>query len=240
MDKLFLSNVPNTKGTTIIQKLFASDTILSTINSFNQYALLKVSDNAKVLCKLVPLPISTNTFASCDPSVVKYSPSKLINPSTLKLNVFINKENIEPIDVFNANRMVVSVVFKDVDHQCKWSKDISRLSKVVHNLLRLFIVHNDCIVNLKRLRLKQYFNIDFIIIHKTDCKNNGARITNKTTIMILKTMSTEQYDHVEIGLKVLPLFGIESQANCLKNIIKAARNGCTPICNMVGYFIFIM
>lgn len=234
---VFLSDVPNTKGTTIIQKCFTADTILSTTDLFNQYVLLKISDDAKILCKLVPLPVSTNTFASCDPSVVKHLPNKLINPSKLKLEVSIKREHIEPINVSNAKRMIVSVIFKDVDHQHVWSKDLSRLSEIVRNLLRIFVVHNDCVVSIKRLRLKNYFNIDFIVVHKTDCKKNGARITPETVIMIIKTMSTEQYDHAEIGLEVPPLFGMETQANCLKNIIRAARKGNKPVCNMVGILI---
>jgi len=232
MDTIFLSNIPESKGTTAIQKLYASDTVLS-INQFNQYVLLKISENAKILCKLIPQVICTNSFASCDPSVIKHAPHRLINPLTVKLEISINKEHIEPICVADAKRMVVSVIFKDVKHQNIWSKNLFKLADAIRHLLRLFVVHNDCVVNLKRLNLKQNFNIDYILVHKTDCKNNAARINSDTNIMVIKTMSTIQFFQVEIGLEVQPLFGMESQVKCLKSIIKAARNGCSPLCNMV-------
>lgn len=238
MDTIFLSNIPDYKGTTMIQKFYASDTLLAT-SQFNQYVLLKVSDNAKILCKLIPRVICTNAFASCDPSVIKHAPHKLINPLTVKLEMPINKEHIEPICVTNAKRMVVSVVFKDVKHQNIWSKNLFKLADAMKHLLRLFVVHNDCIVNLKRLKLRQNFNIDFILVHKTDCKNNAARINPDTTIMVLKTMSAIQFYQAEIGLEVQPIFGMESQVKCLKSIIKAARNGCRPLCNMVSILLKI-
>lgn len=232
METIFLSNIPNSKGTTMIQKLYASDTILDN-SQFNQYVLLKISDKAKILCKIIPRVICTNAFASCDPSVIKHAPQKLINPLTVKLEIPINKEHVEPICVTNSKRMVVSVVFKDVKHQNIWSKNLFKLADAIRHLLRLFVVHNDCIVNLKRLKSNQNFNIDFILIHKTDCKNNAARINSDTTIMVIKTMSTIQFYQAEVGLEVLPLFGMESQVKCLKSIIKAARNGSSSLCNMV-------
>lgn len=232
MDSIFLSKIPDSKGTTTIQKLYASDTILAT-SLFNQYILLKISDNSKILCKLVPQLASTNTFASCDASVVQHTPNKLIDPSAVKLEVSISKEHIEPICVSTAKRMVVSIIFKDVKHQDMWSKNTTKLAEVVRHILRLFVVHNDCTVSLKRLGPKQNFNIDYIIIHKTDCKN-AAQISSGTSIMIIKTMSTIQFYHAEIGLKIKPLFGMEPQVACMKNIIKAARNGCSPLCNMVS------
>ncbi|XP_060843517.1 ATPase family gene 2 protein homolog B-like [Rhopalosiphum padi] len=232
MDTIFLSAIPDSKGTTMIQKLYASDTILDN-SQFNQYVLLKISDNAKILCKIIPRVICSNVFASCDPSVIKHAPHKLINPLTVKLEMSINKEHIEPIGVANSKRMVVSVVFKDVKHQHIWSKNLFKLADAINNLLRLFVVHNDCVVNLKRLKLKQNFNIDFILVHKTDCKNNAARINSDTTIMVIKTMSAIQFYQAEIGLEVPPLFGMESQVKCLKSIIKAAKNGCSPLCNMI-------
>ncbi|CAI6352363.1 unnamed protein product [Macrosiphum euphorbiae] len=232
MDTIFLSNIPDSKGMTMIQKFFASDTVLAT-GLFNQYVLLKISDDSKILCKLIPQVICTNTFASCDPSVILHAPQKLINPLTVKLEMPINKEHIEPICVANAKRMVVSVVFKDVKHQNIWSKNLFKLADAIKHILRLFVVHNNCIVNLKRLNLKQNLNIDFILIHKTDCKNNAARINPDTTIMVIKTMSAIQFYQAEIGSEVPPLFGMESQVKCLKNIIKAARNGCRPLCNMI-------
>lgn len=232
MDLMFLSSVPNSKGTTTIQKLYLSDNILANC-SFNQYVLLKISDSVKILCKLVPRLISANSFGSCDSSVIKHAPNKLINPFTIKLELPFCKKHIEPVCVSNAKRMVVSIVFKDVKHQNIWSKNHTKLSEAVRHLLRLFVVHNDCIVNLKRLKLKQNFYIDFILIHKTDCKNNAVRITPETSIMVIKTMSSIQFYHTDIGLKVQPLFGLETQVTNLKNIIKAARNGFNPLCNMV-------
>lgn len=232
METIFLSNISDSKGTTMIQKLYASDTLLDN-SQFNQYVLLKVSDNAKILCKIIPQVICTNTFASCDPSVIKHAPQKLINPLTVKLEIPINKQHIEPICVANSKRIVVSVVFKDVKHQNIWSKNPFKLADAIRHLLRLFVVHNDCIVNLKRLKSKQNLNIDFILIHKTDCKNNAARINSDTTIMVIRTMSTIQFYQAEVGLEVLPLFGMESQVKCLKGIIKAARNGSSSLCNMV-------
>lgn len=229
MDLMFLSNVPDSKGMTIIQKLYLSDITLTT--SFNQYVLLKISDSVKILCKLVPLLISTNSFASCDTSVIKHAPNKLIDPLSIKLECLISKKLIEPVCVSNAKHLVVSIVFKDVKHV--WSKNHVKLTETVKHLLRLFIVHNDCIVNLKRLQLKQNFNIDFILIHKTDSKNNAVRITPETSIMVIKTMSSIQFYHKEIGSEVQPLFGLDTQVTCLKNIIKAARNGFSPLCNMV-------
>lgn len=229
-DAIFLSSVPNSKGLTTIQKLYAPDTIVAT-NSFNQYVLLKISDNAEILCKLVPRLMSSNTFAICDPSVVKHAPNKLINPSTVKLERSINKDCVEPISVVNAKRIVVSVVFKDSN---VWSDNLDKLTAAVKQLLRLFVVHNDCIVSLKRLGEKQNFNIDFILVHKIDCKNNGAHITVETSVVIMKTMSAIQFYHAEIGLEVPPLFGMKPQVSRLKNIIKAARNGCSPLCNMVS------
>lgn len=234
MDMVFLSNIPDYKGTTMIQKCYASDTVFAS-SQFNQYVLLKVSDKVKILCKLIPQVICTNSFASCDPSVIKHAPHKPINPLTVRLEMPINKDHIEPICVANAKRMVVSVVFKDVKHQNIWSKNLFKLADAIRHLLRLFVVHNDCIVNLKRLKLRQNFNIDFILVHKTDCKNNAARINPDTTIMIIKTMSAIQFYQAELGLEVPPLFGMESQVKCLKSIIKAARNGCCSLCNMVSY-----
>lgn len=232
MDVIFLTSVPDSKGTNTIQKLFASDTFLDT-SLFNQHVLIKVSDNLKLLCKLVPQLITTNTFASCDPSVVKHAPNKLINPSMVNLELFINKEDIEPVVVVRAKRMVVSVIFKNVNHQNLWSENSKKLADSVKNILRLFVVHNDCIVSLKRLNSKQNLNIDYILIHKTDCKDKGARITSETSIMIIKTMSAIQFYHAEIGLEVQPLFGMENEVSCLKNIVKAARNGYNNLCNMV-------
>lgn len=232
MDAIFLTSVPDSKGTTTIQKLFASDTLLDT-SLFNQHVLIKVSDNLKLLCKLVPQLITTDTFASCDPSVVKHAPNKLINPSTVNLELSINKKDIEPVVIVKAKRMVVSVIFKDVNHQNMWSKNPNKLADAVKNILRLYVVHNDCIVNLKRLNSKQNLNIDYILVHKTDCKNNGACIIPETSIMVIKTMSSIHFYHAEIGLEVQPLFGLENEVSCLKNIIKAARNGYNNLCNMV-------
>lgn len=229
---MFLSSVPDSKGITTIQKLYSSDTILATC-SFNQYVLLKISDGIKVLCKLVPQLISTDTFASCDSSVIKHAPNKLIDPFSIKLELLIRKEHIEPVCVSNAKCIVVSIVFKDVKHQNIWSKSHTKLTEAVRHLLRLFVVHNDCIVSLKRLKLKQNFNIDFILIHKTDCKNNAVRITSETSINVIKTMSSIQFYHTDIGSYVQPLFGLETQVTCLKSIIQAARNGLNPMCNMV-------
>lgn len=239
MEKVYLSSIPESKGTSSIQKLYASNNLVST-SLFNQYVLLQISDTAKILCKVIPQLISTDVFASCDPSVVKHSPNKLINPLLVKLELPIKKEDIEPISVANAKRMVVSVVFNDVKYQNIWSKDLPRLAVVIRHLLRLFVVHNDCIVSLKRLKLLQNFNIDFILIHKTDCKNNAARITSETSIMVIKTMSSIQFYHGEIGLEVEPLFGLEPQVKCLKNIIKAARKGCNSLSNMVSTYIFFL
>ncbi|VVC42527.1 Hypothetical protein CINCED_3A007094 [Cinara cedri] len=232
MKTVFISNIPNSKGTNAIQKLYASDTLLSK-SWFNQYVFLKLSENAKILCKLVPQLISTDKFATCDPSVVKHASNKFIHSSTVKLEIFITKEDIEPICVTNAKYLTVSVIFKDVKHQNIWSKNLTKLTDAIRHLLRLFVVHNNCLVNLNRLGLKQNFNIDFIIVHNTDCKNNGARITPETSIEIVKTMSTLQFYHAEIGLEVKPLFGMEPQVTCLKNIIKAAKNGCSALCNMI-------
>lgn len=237
MEKIYLSNVPDSKGTSSIQKLYASDNLLAT-SFFNQYVLLQISDSAKILCKVIPQLTSTDIFASCDASVVKHAHNKLINPLLVKLDVPIKKEHIEPICVTNAKRMVVSVIFNDVKHQNIWSKDLPKLTVIIRHLLRLFVVHNDCIVSLKRLKLSQNFNIDFILIHKTDCENNAARTNSETSIMVIKTMSTIQFYHGEIGLEVEPLFGLESQVACLKNIINAARNGCNSLCNMVSMFYF--
>ncbi|XP_025416333.1 spermatogenesis-associated protein 5-like protein 1 isoform X2 [Sipha flava] len=128
--------------------------------------------------------------------------------------------------------MVVSIIFKDVKYQDIWSKNTTKLADVVRHILRLYVVLNNCIVNLKKLGSKQNFNIDYILIHKTDCKN-AARISSETSIMIIKTMSTIQFYHAEIGLEIKPLFGMEPQVTCLKNIIKAARNGCNPLCTMI-------
>lgn len=232
MDSIFLSSVPDSKGITTIQKLYASDTVLST-SLFNQYILLKISDNFKILCKLVPQLASTNAFASCDASVVKYTSTKLIDPLAVKLELSISKEHIEPTCVTTAKRMVVSIIFNDVKHQNIWSKNTTRLADVIRHILRLFVVHNNCIVSLKRLGSKHNFNIDYILIHKTDCKN-AAQISLETSIMIIKTMSTIQFYHAEIGLEIKPLFALEPQVACLKNIIKAVRNGCSPLCNMVS------
>lgn len=233
MDTIFVTSVPDSKSTSAIQKLYASDTLLSA-SLFNQYVLLKISNSAKLLCKLVPQPISTYSFASCDPSVVKHATKKLINPLTVNLNVSISKDDIEPIKITSARRMVVSVVFKDVHFQNIWSKNLTKLGEAVKNLLRLFVVNDDCIVSLKRLQSKQNLNIDFILVHTTDCKNSGARITSDTSIIVINTMSTIHFNHAEIGLEIQPLFGMGPQASCIKNIIKAARNGCKPLCNMVN------
>lgn len=232
MNTVFLSSVPDSKGITTIQKLFASDTLLPTC-LFNQHVLIKISDNLKLLCKLVPQLIATDTFASCDSSVIKHAPNKLIDPSTVNLELSINKDDIEPVVVANAKRMVVSVIFKDVNYQNIWSKNLNKLAEAVKNLLQLFVVHNDCIVNLKRLNSKQNLNIDYILVHKTDCKNNGAITTPETSIIVIKTMSAIKFHHAEIGLEIPPLFGMERQVSCLKNIVEAARNGYNNLCNMV-------
>lgn len=232
MDSIFVSDVPDSKGTAAIQKLYASDTVLAS-GPFNRYVLLKISDDAKVLCKFVPQPVSTDTFAVCDSSVVKHAPNKPIDPSTVKLNVTVRREDLEPIDIANVRRMVVSVVFKDVNNQNLWSKNLLKLGEAVKHLLRLFVVHDDSVVHLKRLGAKQNLNIDFILVHKTGCKNNAARIVSDTTIMVVKTMSTLHLRHAEIGLEVQPLFGMEPQVSCLKKIIKAAKNGSGTLCNMV-------
>lgn len=232
MDLIFLSSVPDSKGLTTLQKLYLSDNILGTF-SFNQYVFLKISDHVKILCKLVPQLISANSFGNCDSSVIKHAPNKLIDPFSIKLELPISKKHIEPVCVSNAKRMAISIVFKGVKHQNKWSKNHTKLSEAVRQLLRLFVVHNDCIVNLKRLKLKQNFNIDFILIHKTDDKNNAVCITSETSITVIKTMSSIQFYHTDIGLKLQPLFGLETQVTSLKNIIKAARNGFNPLCNMV-------
>lgn len=235
MDTIFLSALPVSKGLAVIQKLYAFESILdSNSSTFNQYVLLKLSDEAKILCKLVPQPIASNTFATCDPSVVKHAPNKFINPFTsVKLEVSINKDHLETVNVSNAKRMVVSVIFRDVKHQNLWSKDLTKLAEAVKYLLQLFVVHDNCIVNLKRLGLKQKMNIDFILVHKTDCKNNAARTTLETCVMVIKTMSSMHFYHAEIGLEVPPLFGLKPQVTFLKKIIKAARNGCSPLCNQV-------
>lgn len=232
MDSIFLSGTPDSKGITSIQKCYASETILTT-SLFNQYILLKISENSKILCKLVPQLAFNNTFGRCDASVINYRPNNLIDPLAVKLEVSICKDNIEPICVTTAKRMVVSIIFKDVKYQDIWSKNTIKLADIVRNILRLFVVLNDCIVNLKKLGSKQNFNIDYILIHKTDCEN-AAHINSKTSIMIIKTMSTIQFYHTEIGLEIKPLFGMEPQMKCLKNIINAARNGCSPMCNMVS------
>jgi len=167
-----------------------------------------------------------------------HASNKLINPSTVKLEGCINRDQIEPITVVDAKRMVVSVVFKDSN---VWCENLNKLTAVVKHLLRLFVVHNDCVVSLKRLGEKQNFNIVFILVHKTDCKNNnGARVTSNTSVMVMKTMSAIQFYHVEIGLEVQPFFGMEPQVSHLKNIIKAARNGFSPLSNMVIIVILII
>jgi hypothetical protein len=232
MDSIFLSGIPDSKGITTIQKLYASESILTT-SLFNQYILLKISENSKILCKLVPQIAFTFTFGRCDASVINHRPNKLIDPLTVNLEVTVSKEHIEPICVTTAKRMVVSIIFKDVKYQDIWSKNTTKLADVVRHILRLYVVLNNCIVNLKKLGSKQNFNIDYILIHKTDCKN-AARISSETSIMIIKTMSTIQFYHAEIGLEIKPLFGMEPQVTCLKNIIKAARNGCNPLCTMVS------
>lgn len=233
MDTIFLSNVPESKGTSAIQKLYAFESLLDSSAGFNRYVLLKVSNDAQILCKLVPQLIASPIFASCDPSVVKHEPNKLIDPLVVKLETVIPKEHVKTVSVADAKRMVVSVVFRDVEHQNVWSKNLTKLAEAVRHLLRLFVVQDNCIVNLKRLKPKQNLNINFILIHKTDCKNNAARTTSDTCIMVIKTMSVIQFYHGEIGLDPQPLFGLISQKNCLKNIIRAARNGCSPICNQV-------
>jgi len=232
MDSIFLSGIPDSKGLNTIQKLYSSDTLLGT-SLFNQYVLLKISEDAKILCKLVPQPISTVAFATCDSSVINHLPNKLIDPRTVKFELSIDKGNIEPISVRVAKRIIVSVIFNDVEQQSVWSTKPTKLTKAVRNLLRLFVVHNNCIVSLKRLGSKQNLNIQFILVHKTDCENNGAHINAETSVMIIKTMSTIQFSHAEIGLVVQPLFGMEPQVSSLKNIIKAARNGFNSLCNMV-------
>lgn len=232
MNAIFLSDVPDSKGTIVIQKLYASITILAT-SSFNQYVLLKISDNIKILCKIVPQLMFTEAFASCDPSVLLCTPNKLINPSTVKLDISINKDNIKPIAVANARSIEVSVVFKDVNNQNMWSGNLLKLSEAIKNVLQLFVVCSDSIVSLKRLSSKQCYNIDYILIHKTDCKNKCSCITPETIITIIKTMSTIQFYHAEIGLQVQPFFGMETHVSRLKNIIRAARNDCNNFCNMV-------
>jgi len=142
----------------------------------------------------------------------------------------INRDQIEPISVVNSNSIVVSVVFKDLN---VWSENSITLNTVIRHLLRLFVVHSDCIVDLKHLRKNQSFNVDYILVHKTDCGNNGARVTSKTSIMVIKSMSTIQFFHAEIGLEVKPFFGMEPQISHLKKIVMAAKNGCSPLCNMV-------
>lgn len=232
MNAIFLSHVPDSKGAITIQKLYASITVLAT-SSFNQYVLLKISNNIKILCKIVPQLMFTEAFASCDPSVLLCTSNKLINPSTVKLDISINKDDIKPIAVTNAKSIEVSVVFKDVNNQNMWSGNLLKLSEAIKNVLQLFVVCSDSIVSLKRLSSKQIYNIDYILIHKTDCKNKGLCITPETSVVIIKTMSTIQFYHAEIGLQVEPLFGMETHVSCLKNIIRAAKNDCNNLCNMV-------
>lgn len=235
MDTIFISSVPVSRGANAIQKLYASDAILAA-GSFDQYVLLKLSENVKLLCKFVPQLNSTGELAFCDPSVVIRAPNGLIDPSTVKLETFIKKEHIEPICVADATRVTVSVVFKDVKHQNVWSKDMIRLAKAVKHILRLFVVQSGCLVNLNRLGLKQNFNVDLLLVLKTDCQIEAAaaaRITPETSVDVVETMSSLQYYHAEIGLEVKPLFSMEPQVTHLKNIIKAARNGSSRLCNMV-------
>lgn len=239
MDEIYLCNVPHFKGMESIQKLYGSDTLLAVAGaSFNQYMTLKLSDSLKILCRLVPRPVSSSAFGVCDTSVIQHLPNKPIDPSTVNLNIAVDKNGLEAIHVVDAKRIMVSVVFADVRDLKIWSENPVKLTEAVRNVLRLFVVRSDSVVNLKRLQREQKYNIDYILVHKTDCKNNGARTTLDTSLMIVKTMSTLQFNHVEIGLEVQPLFGMEPQVSRLKNIIKVARNGCSPLCNMVGTISF--
>lgn len=230
---MFVAKIPDSKGIIAIQKFYTSYTVMAD-SSYIEYVLIKISYDWQILCKLIPQLLAPSTFGCCDVSVLKRTSNKFIHPLTVKLDKIIDKHDIKPIRVANAKHIIVSIVFKEVEHQNIWSKNQNKLAEAIRHLLRLFVVHNDCIVSFKRIGSNQNFNIDLILVHKTDCNNDGARITSETSIIILETISTIQYNHVKIGLEVEPLFGMELPASRLEAIIKAARNGCTPLCNMVG------
>ncbi|XP_050537464.1 ribosome biogenesis protein SPATA5L1-like isoform X1 [Daktulosphaira vitifoliae] len=235
MTSIYLSKIPDKSHVATIQHMYAAENVICS-TTFNQYVLIKINEELKILCKHVPQINFTNTFARCEMSVVQHMPNQYIDPSVVKLDIPI--ECIEKVTVCNAKRIFVSVIFSDVKYQNDWSNDTLSLTKVIKNCLRLFVVHNHCIVNLNKLGSNRTLNIVYILIHRTDCNNNAARITTDTNIVIIKTMSYLQFQQVEIGLKVEPVFGLASQVSCLKNIIEVAKTTkklyqCSFFCNQI-------
>ncbi|XP_050436887.1 ribosome biogenesis protein SPATA5L1-like [Adelges cooleyi] len=232
MSTVYLSKVPNSNHVDTIQKMYASENISSS-KLFNQYVFVKISKEIKIICRIVPQLNTSCSFARCDVSVVQHLPDQLIDPMTVMLDTFIDQKHIEAINVTKAKQIFVSVVFTDVKHQNEWSMKPLMLAEAINNCLQLFVVHNNCIVNLKKLRPKQMLNIDFILVHKTDCKNNAALTTPETNIMIIQTMNYQQFQQTKIGCKVEPLFGLDPQIQCLKSIIEVAKTGQKSICNQI-------
>lgn len=241
---MLLSKICHSKGN-LIQKFETSYTVM-TNRSFYEYVLIKISDDWQILCKLIPQLFVPSTFGCCDVSVLIRTSGKLIHPLTMKLDKKISKDDIKPIRVINTKNISISVVFKEVEHQNVWSNNQYQnqniLTDAIRNMLQLFVVHNNCIVSLERFGSSNQFNIDLILVHKAaylyNSKNYAAQISSETTITIFEMLSTIEYNQVKIGLEVKPLFGMEPQVSLLKAIIKAARNGCSPLCNMVGILLF--
>lgn len=233
LKSIYLTKILDSKGMSQIQKFYTSYTVMAN-SSYIEYVLIKISNDWKILCKLSPQLLTTSTFGCCDISVLKRTSKKLVHPLSVKLDKTVDLNDVRPICVADTKRIIVSVVFQQVEHQNIWSKNQTQLVEAIRHLLRLFVVHNDSVVSLKRLGLKQKYNIDFILVHKTDYHNKGARITLETNIMIIRTMCTDQYNQVEIGSEVEPLYGMEPQVSQLKSIIKAARKSSSPLCNMVS------
>lgn len=232
---MFVAKIPDSKDMSSIQKFHTSYTVMAN-SSFVEYVLIKISDDWKILCKLIPRVLAPSTFGCCDVSVLVRTSDKFIHPLSVKLDKKISKHDIKSIRVANAKRIMVSVVFKEVEHQNTWSKnrDQTILIEAIRNILQLFVVYNNCIVSLERIGSRQQFNIDLILVHKTDSNKYAAQVTLETSIVIMETMSTIEYNHLKIGLEVEPLFSLEPQVSRLEAIIKAARNGRSPLCNMVS------
>ncbi|XP_066998116.2 ATPase family gene 2 protein homolog B isoform X3 [Anabrus simplex] len=217
-----------------LQKLFLSCSLqVSLPFQHCKYAFVKISPDSECLCELVWKADLHPSYCQVDDSVITFNrttydglPFKQFPKSYCSLPW--TSIRAVPAVVF-VKTVCVSVVVEEANTVRKWRKNISVLSQIIGNILKLCTVVDSCVVNLKSLPGTIKMGLNCIVIHHLtssgNTSNNVGTISSATKLSVKKIFSKERFDQIQNAPTVRNVGGLGGPYSELKNIIiRQSRN----------------
>lgn len=204
-----------------LQKLKVSDTVFPA-TSHGKFAVVHTTDNIYCLCQLFLSSTLHSSFCNVDLSVCGYSSiegSKKYPAKKPPEKISVSSVEVLP-SIEHLKSVSLVVVFNTPTEAKHWKHKPSQLGDLTKNILKLFVLKRNCVVNLDGIKELFDTQLNCFLVESTGNIEVG-KVVNSTKIKISSIISSITYKQVYANNGDFEtLGGLEEPTKNLKEIMK--------------------